>query len=626
MLVFGTNYDYFNAVWVKNEWSRFLKLIEQDSSRTLIPCYKDIDAYDMPREFAKLQAQDMGKVGAIQDLVRGIGKIIVKKEEPVPVVQVNKNAIDTFTEPLLERANDFLAKGDFAKAKEFFEKVIDFEPNNEKALFGLFLLKFKVRNIEELGSTDVFFDDSVSYSIMLNSCDTKTRDMLQKATEKIKNNILTKAEKCLQYKQWDEARKYYKRLEHRDNQSYLWSMLLCEFKVSDKNQLASLSCEITSSEYYKKLYKTCNADDKTFLNECNEKIKRTIAKSNRKRKQLFILAACILAVIIISIPVGIKIYHSSDAYIFDVERTTDGYIIRDLNDVTILDNGHLEIPSTINGKPVVSISGRAFADNTDIVSVSIPNSITHINSGAFDGCTSLTSITIPSSVTEVDVATFSNCTNLTSVTIPSGVTSIGNFAFFGCTNLTSIEIPSSVTSAGNYAFYGCTSLTSVTIQEGVKRIGGGAFSGCTSLISITIPSSVTSIASHAYDGFTILTSIEIPSSVTSIGDYAFYGCTSLTSVAIQKGVISIDESAFEGCTSLTSIVIPSSITRIGYSAFSYCTSLTSIEIPSSVTIINWRAFYGCINLTIYCEAGSKPNGWDDDWNSTNCPVVWGHKQ
>ena len=76
MLVFGTKYEYFNAVWVKNEWSRFLQLISKGEKKTLIPCYRDIDVYDMPKEFHHLQSQDMAKVGAIQDLVRGIGKIV----------------------------------------------------------------------------------------------------------------------------------------------------------------------------------------------------------------------------------------------------------------------------------------------------------------------------------------------------------------------------------------------------------------------------------------------------------------------------------------------------------------------------------------------------------------------
>ena len=49
----------------------------------LIPCYKDIDAYDIPKEFKHLQAQDMGKVGAMQDLLRGIKKILTKRAAPV---------------------------------------------------------------------------------------------------------------------------------------------------------------------------------------------------------------------------------------------------------------------------------------------------------------------------------------------------------------------------------------------------------------------------------------------------------------------------------------------------------------------------------------------------------------
>ena len=88
MLVFGTDYEYFNAVWVKNEWSRYLALMAQDKTRHLIPCYKGIDAYDMPKEFAKLQAQDMGKVGAVQDLLRGIGKMLDAEKQPEPQTAV----------------------------------------------------------------------------------------------------------------------------------------------------------------------------------------------------------------------------------------------------------------------------------------------------------------------------------------------------------------------------------------------------------------------------------------------------------------------------------------------------------------------------------------------------------
>lgn len=86
MLAVGTAYEHYNAVWVKNEWSRYLKLMETDKSKHLIPCFKDIDAYDIPKEFKHLQAQDMGKVGAIQDLLRGVEKLLSTKEKKQNVV------------------------------------------------------------------------------------------------------------------------------------------------------------------------------------------------------------------------------------------------------------------------------------------------------------------------------------------------------------------------------------------------------------------------------------------------------------------------------------------------------------------------------------------------------------
>ena len=76
MLVVGTSEENFSAVWVKNEWSRFLEMMHQDKSKVLIPVYSKIDAYKLPEEFAMLQAQSMDKVGAMQDLTRGVKKII----------------------------------------------------------------------------------------------------------------------------------------------------------------------------------------------------------------------------------------------------------------------------------------------------------------------------------------------------------------------------------------------------------------------------------------------------------------------------------------------------------------------------------------------------------------------
>ena len=137
---------------------------------------------------------------------------------------------------------------------------------------------------------------------------------------------------------------------------------------------------------------------------------------------------------------------------------------------------------------------------------------------------------------------------------------------------------------------------------------------------------VTEIGDDGFLGCTGLTSVTIPNSVTTIGSYAFARCSGLTSIEIPNSVTTIDQRAFFCCTSLTSATIGDSITEIGSDAFYGCTSLTSVTIGDSITEIGSNVFYGCTRLTIYCEAESQPSGWDVDWNSSNCPVVWGHKE
>lgn len=77
MIVIGTKAEYMNAVWVKNEWSRFLSMMKKDRQKLLLPCYRDMDPYDMPEQLSVLQSYDMAKIGFIQDLIRGISKVLL---------------------------------------------------------------------------------------------------------------------------------------------------------------------------------------------------------------------------------------------------------------------------------------------------------------------------------------------------------------------------------------------------------------------------------------------------------------------------------------------------------------------------------------------------------------------
>ena len=108
--------------------------------------------------------------------------------------------------------------------------------------------------------------------------------------------------------------------------------------------------------------------------------------------------------------------------------------------------------------------------------------VTRIGKGAFYG-SNLIAVTIPDSVTVIGDYAFSYCGALGFVAVPESVTVIGEWAFYSC-GLSAFSIPSGVTDIAPYTFYACISLTSISIPDGVTSIGESAFLNCINLTSI----------------------------------------------------------------------------------------------------------------------------------------------
>ena len=161
MVVIGTRPEYFNSPWVKNEWSRYLALIKNGAKKMLIPAYKDMDPYDMPEEFSHLQAQDMGKLGFMQDLVRGIKKIAAA-EEP-KAADESASTGNTNTAHLLKRAFMFLEDGEWASATEYCERVLDQDPENAKAYLGKLMAELRVNLQDIISDCSEPFDERNNY-------------------------------------------------------------------------------------------------------------------------------------------------------------------------------------------------------------------------------------------------------------------------------------------------------------------------------------------------------------------------------------------------------------------------------------------------------------------------------
>jgi hypothetical protein len=138
--------------------------MKEDRSKLLIPCYRDMDAYDLPEEFSHLQAQDMGKIGFINDVVRGINKVL-KKDEPQPTVQVVQQTtqVSANVENLLKRGNLALEDKKWAEADGFFEQVLNENVEEPRAYLGKLLAEYKVSNEKQLENCNADFSNSNNY-------------------------------------------------------------------------------------------------------------------------------------------------------------------------------------------------------------------------------------------------------------------------------------------------------------------------------------------------------------------------------------------------------------------------------------------------------------------------------
>ena len=195
MILVTTSAEHANAVWVKNEWSRFLSLMRKDRSKLLLPCYRDMDPYDLPEALSVLQSYDMSKIGFIQDLTRGVNKVLNASapkaketvKETVIVQQANTNAA-----PLLKRAFMFLEDGDFARADEFCEQVLNLDPENAEAYLGKLMAELHVKTRDALKDAPQPFDDRSNYKKAFRFGDDKLKEKLNTDIEYIVEQRLTR--------------------------------------------------------------------------------------------------------------------------------------------------------------------------------------------------------------------------------------------------------------------------------------------------------------------------------------------------------------------------------------------------------------------------------------------------
>ena len=186
MLVIGSKPEYFNAVWVKNEWSRYLSLMAGDRKRLLIPCYRDMDPYDLPDELSSLQSQDMSKIGFMQDLLRGVRKVLdaEKKAEtvkaaPAPVTVVQEAPVRGSVENLMKRVRLFLEDGDYHQAGEYLDKVLDQDAEYAPAYAAKVCVTLKLNKESDLAEASPEYETDPDWKKALRFADAQQKTVFE---------------------------------------------------------------------------------------------------------------------------------------------------------------------------------------------------------------------------------------------------------------------------------------------------------------------------------------------------------------------------------------------------------------------------------------------------------------
>ena len=265
-------------------------------------------------------------------------------------------------------------------------------------------------------------------------------------------------------------------------------------------------------------------------------------------------------------------------------------------------------------------------NNTNLRSVTIPDTITEIPAYAFYGCTALESITLPASVRYVHKRAFKDCISLQNLIIEPRTEWLDfeEESFSNCVSLQNVDFENAAgVSLKTRSFEKCNSLVKIDFKTSVRgeyqyafeKSGVAPFYNCENLEEVNF----NNLNDFVYESFffescpklkTIqnlnclirinycpsITQIEIPQNQDSTPERWLQGCTGLAEIDIPSGYKKIAHDSFKDCTSLASITIPNSVTTIGYNAFQNCTSLEQIQLPPKLETIDYDLFSGCKNL------------------------------
>ncbi len=211
----------------------------------------------------------------------------------------------------------------------------------------------------------------------------------------------------------------------------------------------------------------------------------------------------------------------------------------------------LELPEKINGSTVRRVAAGAFAGQTALTTVTLPDTLFYLGNGAFKDCTALQTVRMPRRMLGLGTSLFENCTSLQSLTLPAGLRDLPWRLAFNCSALTYVGFSEGITDIRGEAFSGCRQLSRLALPESLRSIGADAFAYCRSIELLVLPTQLKTMNDWCFIGCTGLKTITVPASMQNLGYLPFQDCKALREVYFLGDAPLGGAGAFDNCPDVT---------------------------------------------------------------------------
>ena len=244
-------------------------------------------------------------------------------------------------------------------------------------------------------------------------------------------------------------------------------------------------------------------------------------------------------------------------------------------------------------------------------------------------------------VIALDRRAFADCDELTEIVLPEGLTEIrGERTFVDCRRLEYVRIPATLRFMGFHTFQNCTKLRRIDLvncigvppgKEEYSGAMGGCFLNCSNLEAIDVSPSNPAFVS--IDGALYSRSrkelfvypktradLTLPGEVSTIGSSAFSTCLGLRRIKLPESVQTIRPWAFECCDNLEELALPGRLKRIGQKTLVKDKNLKRVIFLGDAPAFESPLFtLAPEELILEVARGSK--GWNGS-GSTDLPERW----